>query len=244
MKKYNDEKIDFIKSIIGDCYSIADVCRKVGIRPDGSNYKTLNKIFKKYEINISHFIGQGWNRGEKYTNPNKIIPLEEILVKNSTYTNTSLLRIKLINNGIKEKKCENCKLEKWLDKDISLHLHHIDGDNSNNEISNLMILCPNCHSQTENYGSKNTNIKKNKIQNLIISNDDKQIKKINNTCSCGKEIDKRSIRCKGCENKRRKEEIKNRPIKEQLLEDIKNLGYSGTGRKYNVSDNCIRKWIK
>ena len=49
---------------------------------------------------------------------------------------------------------------------------------------------------------------------------------------------------RGTKDERRKEEIKNRPIKEQLLEDIKNLGYSGTGRKYNVSDNCIRKWIK
>ena len=38
--------------------------------------------------------------------------------------------------------------------------------------------------------------------------------------------------------------VKNRPEFYQLLKDITNLGYKGTGKKYNVSDNCIRKWIK
>jgi len=38
--------------------------------------------------------------------------------------------------------------------------------------------------------------------------------------------------------------IKERPDINILIEDIKNLGYCGTGRKYNVSDNSIRKWIK
>ena len=52
-------------------------------------------------------------------------------------------------------KCENCNLEKWLDLPISLELHHIDGDRSNNTKENLKLLCPNCHSYTDNYGSKN-----------------------------------------------------------------------------------------
>lgn len=35
-----------------------------------------------------------------------------------------------------------------------------------------------------------------------------------------------------------------RPNYEQLLIDINTLGYCGTGRKYGVSDNSIRKWKK
>lgn len=35
-----------------------------------------------------------------------------------------------------------------------------------------------------------------------------------------------------------------RPDKDILLRDVDELGYCGTGRKYNVSDNAIRKWIK
>ena len=36
-----------------------------------------------------------------------------------------------------------------------LELHHIDGNHSNNELSNLTLLCPNCHALTDNYRGKN-----------------------------------------------------------------------------------------
>ena len=62
---------------------------------------------------------------------------------------------------------------------------------------------------------------------------------------CGKEIDKKSVRCIKCNSKKRKDEtIRRIPNKETLLNDIKEFGYCGTGRKYNVSDNTIRKWLK
>lgn len=53
--------------------------------------------------------------------------------------------------------CECCKLTTWLEQPINLELHHRDGDKSNNELDNLQLLCPNCHSYTDNYGSKNKN---------------------------------------------------------------------------------------
>lgn len=52
-------------------------------------------------------------------------------------------------------KCEKCCLTHWQDQLITLQTHHIDGDRTNNELNNLLLLCPNCHSQTENFGSKN-----------------------------------------------------------------------------------------
>lgn len=84
-------------------------------------------------------------------------------------------------------------------------------------------------------------IKNNKLYKPIL------IKNENKCIDCDKEINKRSIRCRNCDGikkglKYRK--IKNRPSFEQLNNDVKELGYSGTGRKYGVSDNCIRKWIK
>lgn len=66
---------------------------------------------------------------------------------------TKAFKDKLIK--IRGHKCERCNLEKWLDLPISLELHHIDGDKSNNTKENLELLCPNCHSYTDNYGSKN-----------------------------------------------------------------------------------------
>jgi 5-methylcytosine-specific restriction endonuclease McrA len=51
--------------------------------------------------------------------------------------------------------CELCNTSEWLGSPITLEVHHIDGNNKNNELKNLQILCPNCHSQTDNYRAKN-----------------------------------------------------------------------------------------
>jgi RNA polymerase subunit RPABC4/transcription elongation factor Spt4 len=59
-----------------------------------------------------------------------------------------------------EKACRKCKLKEWLGKPITLELEHIDGNRENNTRKNLELLCPNCHSQTSTYKSKN---KKQKI---------------------------------------------------------------------------------
>lgn len=60
---------------------------------------------------------------------------------------------------IRGHKCESCKNCQWLGKPINLQVHHIDGDKTNNVLSNLQLLCLNCHSMTDNFGSKN--IKRN-----------------------------------------------------------------------------------
>ena len=62
--------------------------------------------------------------------------------------------------------CELCNTSEWLDNPITLEIHHIDGNNKNNELKNLQILCPNCHSQTDNYRAKNI---KNKTCNQLES---------------------------------------------------------------------------
>jgi len=45
-----------------------------------------------------------------------------------------------------EFKCNNCKIDTWLGKPLTLELDHIDGDHRNDIRSNLVALCPNCHS--------------------------------------------------------------------------------------------------
>ena len=88
----------------------------------------------------------------------------------------------------------------------------------------------------------------NKLQNRTINNEKtvdlsvEKVEKIENKCKCGEIIFRKSKICKKCWGlKQRKVE---RPSLEILLEEIGNLGYCGTGRKYGVSDNTIRKWIK
>ena len=131
-------------------------------------------------------------------------------------------------DGVKEKKCESCGLDEWMGKPIPLELHHIDENRFNNKLENLKILCSNCHMQEHNY----SNFKKNKNPNK-----NKETK----TCQCGLQINLRSTMCEKCWS------IKNRRVERppfnQLLNEVTEMGYSGTGRKYGVSDNTIRKWL-
>jgi hypothetical protein len=57
-----------------------------------------------------------------------------------------------------EKQGENCVMcgmgNSWNNKPITLQLDHIDGNSDNNFPNNIRLLCPNCHSQTDTFGSK------------------------------------------------------------------------------------------
>ena len=82
------------------------------------------------------------------------IALSEILSGKHPQYQTNKIRVRLIKEGIKEQKCEVCGIIDWNGKPVSFELDHIDGNSDNNKLSNLRLLCPNCHSQTETYGSK------------------------------------------------------------------------------------------
>ena len=61
-------------------------------------------------------------------------------------------------------KCEKCgwgEINPFTNK-VPLQIHHIDGNSENNTEDNLQVLCPNCHSLTENFGSRNNNAPKGK----------------------------------------------------------------------------------
>ncbi len=97
-----------------------------------------------------------WNKGKTgLQNGWNKIELEDILSGKVKYSNSHKLKIKLFDDGIKEPKCECCGIDSWNGKSISLELDHKDGDSENNSLENLSILCPNCHSQTDTYKSKN-----------------------------------------------------------------------------------------
>jgi 5-methylcytosine-specific restriction endonuclease McrA len=84
------------------------------------------------------------------------ISLEEILEGKHPHYQSNKIRIRLIKEGYKTHKCESCYNTEWLGKPISLELDHIDGNRSNHLYSNLRLLCPNCHAQTDTYRGKNT----------------------------------------------------------------------------------------
>lgn len=135
--------------------SIAGMCRNLGLKPCGGNYKLMHNAINKYNLDISHFRGQGWNAGLKFK-PCTARPIEEILVENSTFQSFKL-KNRLIKEGLKEHLCESCGLTTWQGKKIPLELHHINGNNKDNRLDNLQLLCPNCHALTDSYRGKNNN---------------------------------------------------------------------------------------
>ena len=137
--------------------NIHQILKHLGVNANGSGaYKT----FKNHCDRMGVKIPKNKNKGRQ--NFGNKIPLEEILVENSTYQNRSRLKIRLIRNGLLNYECEICNIKEWNGKKISLHLDHINGVNNDNRIENLRFLCPNCHSQTDTHGSKKLKKKKRK----------------------------------------------------------------------------------
>ncbi|MCQ2238695.1 MAG: HNH endonuclease [Bacteroidaceae bacterium] len=142
-----------VEEAVRNSKSIADVCRFLGIKPIGGNYRIIHKAIDEFNIDTSHFTGQGWNVGLKFR-PSKPKDLKDILVKGSYFQSFKLKR-RLLSEGLKEKKCESCNLTTWMGLEIPLELHHVNGDNSDNRIENLKLLCPNCHALTDSYRGLN-----------------------------------------------------------------------------------------
>lgn len=145
-------KEEYIKAA-NNSYSIAGMLKFLGLKPCGGNYKTLHRAIEEYDIDISHFTGQGWNVGLIFK-PKEARKLEEILTEHSYYP-TWKLKNRLFKQGLKEEKCECCGLTEWRGDKISFELHHKNGVTTDNRLENLEILCPNCHAQTDNYRGRN-----------------------------------------------------------------------------------------
>lgn len=208
-----------------------ELLQKCGYNNVG-NTKIVKKRIKELDLDITHLPkGQTWARSKKLKNKQQH-SLEDILVKNSTYTNMVSLRKRLVKelNWIEE--CYVCKLSKWLDKPIPLEIDHINGIRNDNRIINLRFICCNCHALTSNYKGKNVRSRLPELESKKCID-----------CNC--EIRRNSTRCNNCHNKYRfMKNENNRPSLEQLEKDIKEMPMVKVGKKYGVSDNTIRKWIK
>jgi len=81
------------------------------------------------------------------------MPMERLLVAN-TYRSRHNVKLRLIGEGLKLHRCEECGLTEWRGAPLSMALHHINGDGRDNRLENLQLLCPNCHSQTDNFSAR------------------------------------------------------------------------------------------
>lgn len=157
MKKYENYSIEELTVMCKESESYREFATKIGYAPDGgSGIKAVQECIKKYNLDDSHFKGQGHtkNIGRFQT------PIEKYLNNEQTITSYKL-RNRLFAENYFEKKCQRCGNTEWLGEPIPLELHHKDGNKNNNHLDNLEILCPNCHYFTNTYKTKNWSTQKN-----------------------------------------------------------------------------------
>lgn len=221
-KKWTD---DDLKDAVKNSVTKSEVIKKLRLSTNSSgNFQTISKYIKKLNLDISHF------KSEIFGSPKKERQLSEILIIDSDYTNTSSLKKKLIKHNLLVNKCynENCGILDWHGELLSLHLDHINGDNSDNRIENLRLLCPNCHSLTITY-CRGAN---------------RQSKR---TCTdCGQPVTKKGNRCIKCNGlSHLGKNLKIIWPDSQILQQMVNeFGYKETGRQLGVTDNTVRKRLK
>lgn len=259
-----------LEIIVKESYSISECLRKLNLRPVGGNFKTMKKYIKDFGLDTSHFTGQLWSKGKKLGASNRAKPLEEILVKDSSFTSSYSLKRRIIREGIKQWFCEECLGTEWNGQPIPLELEHCNGDNTDHRLENLKLLCPNCHAQTTFYRGRNKRSSRNEKRELnhvkfgetltgnpelSLSNEESvetlrrepksstcREQPKTKTCECGTLILSSSLQCRECSYSTRKTI---RPPYNQLLEDFENLkSFVQVGKKYGVSDNAVRKWLK
>jgi DNA-binding transcriptional ArsR family regulator len=82
-----------------------------------------------------------------------VIPIENLLVAGPRRSR-SHVKARLLGEGLKENRCEECGITEWRGKPLSMELHHVNGDGQDNRLENLRLLCGNCHAQTDNWGGR------------------------------------------------------------------------------------------
>lgn len=257
-----------LEQIVKESFTYSDVLRKFKLSITGGNQNTLRFYIKKFNISVDHFNSKQFLLESKYRGKRTY---EEIFCINSEASG-EVAKNYILKSKLMEYKCKECGNDgSWNGKPITLQLEHINGNNRDHRIENLIFLCPNCHSQTNTYGSKNRKRKDIKskehisiipvierdIHNLftklpLFNNIDEVLKEYN--LQTHSQTRKKFINLLERYNDeinvkefRKKLIIPKKityPSLEDLIKSIKEKGYSATAREIGCSDNAIRKYLK
>jgi len=219
--------------------SFAEALRRLGRCPTGGAGPVLRKWVVLWDIPTDHF-DSGAARSEALRRAARgPTPLDEILVEHSTYSRGHL-KERLFAEGLKNHECEMCgQGELWKGRRMALILDHVNGVADDNRLPNLRIVCPNCAATLETHCGRKLRLESRSC--LRCGTEFTPRYGTNRYCSrkCGQRWDRSSLR--GPRPDRRKVE---RPPYTQLRKEVLEAGYLATGRKYGVSDNAVRKWIR
>jgi Zn finger protein HypA/HybF involved in hydrogenase expression len=217
--------------LIAKSRTCGDVLQHFGFNRSGNNWHTVRNRCNAEGISFSHFNGEAMQR-EALLRMNKAAPLEEVMVKNSTYSRGSL-KSRLLKAGILKNQCEVCGLGgEWNGKPLRMRLDHSNGIHNDHRQENLRMICPNCDSQQETYSGGNR----------------KRVKR-NNCADCGREVFwKHSTRCRRCQGKHRlvtgQYARAKWPSNAGLLAEVQKTSKCAVARRLGVSETAVRCRLK
>lgn len=171
-------------NLIKGCINISEVLFKLGYSIKGNSwgFSMVRKRMQDLNINPSLFKG----KSTLNTSVEKVDPTK--LFSSNSKHNRSVLRRYIIKHKLIPYKCAICGTVEWQGKTLSLELDHINGINNDNRLENLRFLCPNCHSQTTTYGSRNKQYNESHYDitedlRILVENTYDKIKNIKQTSS-------------------------------------------------------------
>lgn len=154
----NEQFEQLIKSSI----NISEVLFKLGYTVKGNSwgFSQVRKRMDDLNLKMSDFKGRpAALKNVKVKN----VTAEDLFKPNCKHLR-SVLRRYIINHQLLPYECAICGRSEWNGKTLSLELDHINGINNDNRLENLRFLCPNCHSQTTTYGSRNQQLNESKYE--------------------------------------------------------------------------------
>lgn len=215
--------------------SYAETLRRLDLCATGGNWLTLMKWLTTWRISTKHF-----DRDANRHRGQRARALTEVLVEGSTYSRAALKR-RLYDEGIKQARCEQCgQGEVWRGRRMGLILDHINGVRDDNRIENLQIVCPNCAATLDTHCARKNRIVRPELPCLLCGQPFRP--RVARQRYCSRACGTRSPRHKGVAKPllRRAE----RPPYHELLRMIEETSWRAVGRRYGVSDNAIRKWVR
>jgi hypothetical protein len=224
------------RAAIAASLSYAEALRQLGLRSAGGNWRTLKRYATEvWPIPVDHFdpfAGQRAALGQGRIPPR---PLEELLTEHSRCSRGNLKR-RLYDAGLKPRRCELCgQGELWHGRPIALILDHINGVADDNRLENLRIVCPNCAATLDTHCGRN-------VQAIrACATCGRMFRTRDGTRHCSQSCGQRSPAAQAAQRRSRRVE---RPPYEQLVAEIAATSWSAVGRRYGVSDNAVRKWIR
>ena len=226
-----------LRDAVARSLSWSATLRELGYCPTGGNWKTLKRRCAELGISTDHFDPHAANR---VAGRRRRIPLEEILVRGSTYSRTNL-KARLFEANLKERLCELCgQGETWHGRKMGLILDHVNGVRDDNRLANLRIVCPNCAATLETHCGRKNRLPRELVPCAVCGGSFEVRYPGHRFCSVACGARGRNV-TRGRPRVARRKVV--RPPYAQLIAEVDALGFAAVGRKHGVSDNAIRKWL-